>query len=225
MVRKKLKKEIHQPDDRFFKVVMSEEGSAAQYLTTYHPELAELLDLSSLELQPDKFPIPDLKVFDADISYRCRFKNSEEQLMVSFLWENKSGPDEDTFIQAGLYLFFKSAMVAMANRHDFDLLFNKFSVIFDLDEKDHLIAIGHYVFGIYERLPEQLQEKIDKFDINIKSNIMTTLDILHERGRAEGIELAIKTKKLFDQGTSHQVISEQLKIDVQKVKEILKELG
>ena len=87
MVRKNLKKEIHQPDDRFFKVVMSEEGSAAQYLTTYYPESRrQLLDISSLELQPDKFPIPDLKVFDADISYRCRFKNSEEQLMVSILW-------------------------------------------------------------------------------------------------------------------------------------------
>ena len=101
----KHKKEIHQPDDRFFKVVMAEDGSA---------------------------------------------------------------------------------MMAMANRHDFDVLFSEFSVIFDLDDEDHLVAIGHYVFGIYERLPEKVKEEMGQFDIKIKSNIMSTLAILQERGRAEG---------------------------------------
>ena len=348
----KPKKEIHQPDDRLFKVVMSEDGSAAQYLITYHPELAEILDLSTLELQPDKFPIPDLKVFDADILYRCQLKNSKEQLLISFLWENKSRPDKSTFIQVGLYLFlklrplrkvenytdllnfsnlvnlnsliikrikfikslrfsklgfsewphylivkiekrelepviplifyngkegwypetltqlfedhssfklfeaylpkfdflftdvtdvpreklltiemafFRSAMIAMANRHDFDVLFQEFSVIFDLDDEDYLIAIGHYVFGIYERLPERVRAEIEQFDIKIKSKIMSTLAILQERGKAEGIEigleLAIKVIKLHNQSKPPADISEQLKIDVKKVKEIIKKLA
>jgi len=63
----KPKKEIHQPDDNLFKVVMTEDGSAAQYLITYHPDLAKILDLSTLQIQPDKFRTPGLKVFEADV--------------------------------------------------------------------------------------------------------------------------------------------------------------
>ena len=125
--------------------------------------------------------------------------------------------------------FFRSAMIAMANRHDFDVLFQEFSVIFDLDDEDYLIAIGHYVFGIYERLPERVRAEIEQFDIKIKSKIMSTLAILQERGKAEGIEigleLAIKVIKLHNQSKPPADISEQLKIDVKKVKEIIKKLA
>jgi hypothetical protein len=112
-------------------------------------------------------------------------------------------------------------MIAMAKKHDLNLLFKEFSVIFDLDEEDHLIAIGHYVFGIFERLPEKVQEEIELFDLKIKSKIMSTLAILQERG----IDLAIKTKELHDQGQSPASISKQLKIDLKKVKEIIEKLA
>lgn len=87
-----------------------------------------------------------------------------------------------------------------------------------------MVAIGHYVFGIYERLPEKVKEEMGQFDIKIKSNIMSTLAILQERGRAEGRLEVLKIKELHDQGKSPAAISEELKIDVKKVKEIIEKL-
>jgi len=304
MSKRKHKKEIYQPDDKLFKVVMENKKGAAQYLKTHYRELAELLDLETLEIQRENFSIPNLKVFDADISYKCQFKKSEEKINISFLWENKSQPEKYVAIQIGLYLFlryykmvkkknqslepiiplifyngkedwmpqklielfedhsfknifksfiptydfhftnikkvpkeellkiemafFKSAMIAMANKHNYDLLFQNFSVIFDLDDEDELITIGHYVFGIYERLPEKVKKEITQLDYKIQNKIMSTLAILRNEGKVEGkiegkveakIELAKKLKK---EGFSISKIAELLEVEENFVSDALK---
>ncbi len=287
MSKRKQKKEIYQPDDKLFKVVMENKKGAAQYLKTHYRELAELLDLQTLEIQRENFSVPNLKVFDADISYRCQFKNSDQKVNVSFLWENKSQPESHVSIQIGLYLFlryyrmvknkeqnlepiiplifyngkedwtpktvielfenhpffdffqsfipdynfhftnitkvpkeellkiemafFKSAMVAMASKHNYDLLFQNFSIIFDLDDEDDLVAIGHYVFGIYERLPEKIKKENSQLDYKIQSKIMSTLEILRNEGKVEvKVELA---RKLSKEGYSTAKIAELLEVE------------
>ncbi|MEM6964322.1 MAG: Rpn family recombination-promoting nuclease/putative transposase [Bacteroidota bacterium] len=53
MSEKKSKKEVHQPDDRLFKVVMRKKEGAAEYLKTHYPALAELLDLETLTIESE----------------------------------------------------------------------------------------------------------------------------------------------------------------------------
>jgi len=105
VAKKQEKKEVHQPDDKFFREVMQKKRNAIAYIRAFVPDWEEVLDLQSFKIQKETFTIPDLKTFDADILYKCRFKNSEKELTISFLWENKSRPEEFIAVQVGLYLF------------------------------------------------------------------------------------------------------------------------
>ncbi|MEM6965991.1 MAG: Rpn family recombination-promoting nuclease/putative transposase [Bacteroidota bacterium] len=304
MSEKKSKKEVHQPDDRLFKVVMRKKEGAAEYLKTHYSELAELLDLETLTIQPEKEYIPDFRSFDSDISYKCQFKNSDQKVNINFIWENKSSPESHVSIQLGLYLFlryydmvnnndkklepiiplifyngaedwipkrvselfedhpffdffqsylpdynfhftnirevpesellkiemafFKSAMIAMANKHNYNLLIQKLSIIFDLDDDDNTISIGKYVFGIYERLPEQVKKDVAQLDYKTKSKIMSTLEMLKEegrvegrvKGRVEGKDLVINVVKLLNEGKSVKETATILGIEEKDVLEI-----
>jgi len=105
MAKEEDKKEVHHPDDNFFREVMKKKRNAAAYIRTFAKEWEEVLDLRTLKIQQETFIVPDLKTFAADILYKCRFKGSEKELTISFLWENKSRPDDFISIQVGLYLF------------------------------------------------------------------------------------------------------------------------
>lgn len=259
----KTKKEVHQPDDKLFKEVMEKPANAIEYIKTHYAELAEQLELSTFQVEREKLSVPNFKTFEADIVYTCKFKNSDEDLNISLLWENKSEPDEYIFIQIGLYLFlryykmvksedlklepiiplvfyngkrdwipknlttllkehafldvfekylpqfdfhftnirkvpteellkiksafFRSAMIAMANKYDYDLLLQFFPVIFDIGEEDARITMVTYIYGVHERLPEQIKKDVSPFSINIQNLIMGTLAKFEERGETKGI--------------------------------------
>ena len=99
------KKQIHQPDDKLIKTVMKEKENAQAYLKNFHPELVAILDIDQLEPQPESFLTPEFDLFESDIVYRCPFKNSEENLYLSLIWENKLNPAKWISIQLGLYIF------------------------------------------------------------------------------------------------------------------------
>jgi len=304
MSQRKQKKEIHQPDDKLFKVVMEDKENAAQYLLLTYPKLAKELDLSSLKIQREKFSIPNLKVFDADISYKCKFKDSKENLNISFLWENKSQPEKFISIQVGLYLFlkyykmvktkgtklepiiplifyngkedwqpktivelfqnhpsmklfksylpnfkfhftdvkkipqkkllaikiafFKSAMLAMANKHDYNLIKQNYSIIFGVDEKDHLITLVNYIFGIFEHSIKKVQKDINQLENKLQSKIMSTIDMFIEKGKnegkIEGIQLTLKVIELHKKELPPKEISKQLDIELKTVNSIINSL-
>ena len=99
------KKEVFQPDDRFFKQAMGDRAVARRYLQHFCPDIAALADLESLELQDGNLLRPNLKLFRADVVYRCRFKSEERShFYFSLLFEHKSEPDEHIAIQVGLYI-------------------------------------------------------------------------------------------------------------------------
>jgi len=99
------KKEVFQPDDRFFRKVMSEVENARAHLKTFYPEIAAMADLNTLQQETDEFIRSNLKIFRSDIIYRCQLKNTKASFYFSLIWEHKSEPEEEVAIQIGLYIF------------------------------------------------------------------------------------------------------------------------
>jgi len=100
------KPEVHQPDDRFFKSAMSDPEVAKAYLQQFYPDIAALADLDTLQPQNVEALRPNLKLFSADVVYRCKLKGgSEGHFHFCLLFEHKLKPEEHVAIQLGLYIF------------------------------------------------------------------------------------------------------------------------
>ena len=97
---------IHQPDDRFFKSAMSDPEVVKAYLEHFYPKIAAIANLSTLQQQKVQSLRPNLKLFSADVVYRCQLKGgSGEHFYFCLLFEHKSEPDEHVAVQIGLYIF------------------------------------------------------------------------------------------------------------------------
>ena len=115
------KKEVFQPDDRFFRQAMADKSVARRCLQHFYPEVAAIADLESLQQQSGQALRPNLKLFDSDIVYRCRFKGEEEKhFYFSLLFEHKSAPDEHTAIQVGLYIFLILRRLSVSDEHELE---------------------------------------------------------------------------------------------------------
>ena len=100
------KPEVHQPDDRFFKSAMSDPEVAKAYLQQFYPDIAALADLDTLQPQNAEALRPNLKLFSADVVYRCKLKgDSGQHFHFCLLFEHKSEAEEHVAIQIGLYIF------------------------------------------------------------------------------------------------------------------------
>jgi predicted transposase/invertase (TIGR01784 family) len=100
------KPKIHQPDDRFFKSAMSDPEVVKAYLQHFYPEIAGIADLSTLQQQNTQAMRPNLKLFSADVVYRCRLRDgSGQHFHFCLLFEHKLEPDEHVAVQIGLYIF------------------------------------------------------------------------------------------------------------------------
>ncbi len=295
MGKKQKENDIFQPDDRFFGQVMSQVENARAYLEDFYPEVAEMADLTTLEIVTDRFIRSNLKIFRSDIIYRCKFKNKKEHFYFSLIWEHKLEPEEEVAIQVGLYIFlflyrlskakdrvlepvlplifyngkkdwtpktvhqlfegkpyfdffkqflpdfsflfknitkmpteellalesrfFRSAMMSMAFRHKVDLIINNISIIFEVDDKDQLIAIVHYVSAIIDRSPKKFREIIENIDFPTKSEVMSTLAMIKEEGKIEGIIEGITFKEIENLLTILTLFPD---MDVDKVSQISK---
>jgi len=97
---------IHQPDDRFFKSAMSDPEVVKAYLQHFYPKIAAIADLGTLQQQNTQSMRPNLKLFSADVVYRCRLRGgSGEHFHFCLLFEHKLEPDEHVAVQIGLYIF------------------------------------------------------------------------------------------------------------------------
>ena len=169
MSKRENKKEVYQPDDRFFKKIMESRENAESYLKEFYPQIAGLLDLESLEFQPDGFMTSDLKVFKSDVIYKCRFKDSEEEMFCSLIWENKSEPDENVAIQIGLYVFL--AMYKMVKSKDENIR-PVLPLLFYNGKKNWEPKTIHQLFEAHPHF-EELKRFLPNFDFLFK-NIATT---------------------------------------------------
>lgn len=277
----KNKKEIHQPDDRFFRSVMLDAKNARAYLISFYPEIAAQLDLQTLQLDNTSYIDDQLKTFHSDIVYRCQFKGSKEGLYFSLLWEHKSSPDNGVVLQIGLYAltamyrmykekdrklepvlplvfyngktdwipktitelfkdhpfldqfeqylpkfefnflniskvpteellnikfrFLRSAIFSMANRHNADILIEKIVFLFQDQTADEVKSLAHYIFGIIERSPKEIQTAFKKLDFTTKGLTMSVLEQVRtealKEGKIEGKmegKIEERTKSLLD---------------------------
>lgn len=105
MSEPKKPKEVHQPDDKFFKEVMLRKESVREYISHFHSKVAKLVDLRTLKLSKESFLSPDLATFTSDIVWKAKLKNSKKEIYLSFLWEHKMQEHAYYAIQAGLYIF------------------------------------------------------------------------------------------------------------------------
>jgi predicted transposase/invertase (TIGR01784 family) len=112
------KYDVHQPDDRFFKSAMSDPAVAKAYLQHFYPEIAGIADFSSLKLENSVSVRPNLKRFEADVIYRCRFQGEADgYFYFCLLFEHKSKPDKYVAVQVGLYIMeLLSSMVKKQGR-------------------------------------------------------------------------------------------------------------
>jgi predicted transposase/invertase (TIGR01784 family) len=110
--------DVHQPDDRFFKLAMSDPEVVKAYLQHFYPQIAGIADLSSLKLESSVGIRPNLKRFEADLIYRCRFQGeADDHFYFCLLFEHKSKPDKYVAVQVGLYLMeLLSSMVKKQGR-------------------------------------------------------------------------------------------------------------
>lgn len=67
MSKQKKGPEVIHPDDLFFRKIMDNKENARAYLESFYPDIANKIDLDTLELQPLTFINPKLKVFHSDI--------------------------------------------------------------------------------------------------------------------------------------------------------------
>jgi len=84
--------------------------------------------------------------------------------------------------------FFRSSMIAMANRFNADLLIENISIIFEEDNPERLMKIATYFFAIIERSPKKIQDFVDNIEFTTKSKIMSTLALIKKEGIEEGIQ-------------------------------------
>ncbi len=85
--------EVANLHDRFFKAVFSREEEARNFLANYLPaNVAQRLDLSTLEIQKDSFVDVELKTFHSDLLYRLK-RTDGETAFVYIVFEHKSKPE------------------------------------------------------------------------------------------------------------------------------------
>ena len=109
-----------------------------------------------------------------------------------FLFKNITGTPSEKLIKINT-AFFRSAMIAMANRHSADLIYSKFSFIFDLKDDYHLEVLMAYTLSMINRSPKEIKETFMNLDLTIdKNRIMSTLEMILKEGEEVGLKRGFK---------------------------------
>ncbi len=98
-------REINNPHDKFFKSFIYEKENAIDFLKTFLPEnISGIIDFDSLSIENNSFVSDALSETFSDAIFKCRLKNTNEEVFVSILIEHKSYPDKYVAIQLLNYL-------------------------------------------------------------------------------------------------------------------------
>ncbi len=94
---------IQNPHDRFFKSFIYE--NAIDFLKTFLPQnISGIIDFDSLSIENNSFVSDALSETFSDAIFKCRLKNTKEDIFISILIEHKSYPDKYVAIQLLNYL-------------------------------------------------------------------------------------------------------------------------
>ena len=135
------------------------------------------------------------KTIEALFSKHVIFKDIEPYLpSFHFHFTNVSKVPREELMAIG-ESFLRSVLLAMANKHDIYWLEQNISVIFDFEDghKHLLVPLSRYIFGIIERLPDEIRDNADNLKKEVKMKINSTLNLILEEGKeigkAEGREI------------------------------------
>jgi predicted transposase/invertase (TIGR01784 family) len=82
---------LNNPNDKFFKGALSLLIVAKPMIEEcLSPDLLEILDLDSLEIDPNSYINDELKENFSDVVWSCKLKGSNERRQIAFLFEHKS---------------------------------------------------------------------------------------------------------------------------------------
>jgi len=98
-------KEINNPHDKFFKSFIYEKENAIDFFKTFLPKnISGIIDFDSLSIENTSFVSDALSETFSDAIFKCRLKNTKEEVFISILIEHKSYPDRYVAIQLLNYL-------------------------------------------------------------------------------------------------------------------------
>lgn len=85
---------VHQPHDKLVRRLLSNVATARDVLEAYLPDSVKaLIDLSSLERQPDTFVDSQHRIKEVDVLFKARCKNSDDDVFIWVLIEQQREPD------------------------------------------------------------------------------------------------------------------------------------
>ena len=95
---------LRNPHDHFFKALFSRQEAAQEFLELYLPsDVANLLDLTTLQIRKDSFVDSDLQEHFSDLLYQVAFRTGSETY-IYILFEHKSYPEPEIAFQLLRYL-------------------------------------------------------------------------------------------------------------------------
>ena len=94
--------DIHHPHDKLIKTALKRKEVVVNLLQkAIPPKFSAKIDFDSLTLEDTTFIDPSLTDHYADLVYSCKY--GDELILLSFLFEHKSTPDEFTYFQTHRY--------------------------------------------------------------------------------------------------------------------------
>ena len=100
-----MEEKINNPHDKYFRSVLSNKEIAKDFVKAFLPsEISESIDFEHFEQVTDSFIDEQLKTAISDIIYKTKFKETEQDIFVSLLFEHKSYYQEDTIFQLHGYI-------------------------------------------------------------------------------------------------------------------------
>jgi len=100
-----MRKELNNPHDKYFRSVLSNKEIAKDFIKAFLPkEVVDALDFDHFEQVTDSFLDEELQSTISDVIYQTRFKNIDQEVFVSLLFEHKSYYEPETIFQLHRYL-------------------------------------------------------------------------------------------------------------------------
>jgi predicted transposase/invertase (TIGR01784 family) len=94
---------LHQPHDKFFKAVFSEEQVAQQHLTAFlPPEITEHLQFDKMTLDTTAYVSKRFKSFQSDVVWSIPYKHGKVKIVL--LYEHKTAYDRHIHFQVMRYM-------------------------------------------------------------------------------------------------------------------------
>ena len=99
-----MSRSVPTPHDAFFRQLLAQPEQAQDFINTFlPPEITTLLDLDTLQTNPDTFVDPELQPHYADLLYQADLHDGQSGHLY-LLFEHKSNPDRGIFLQLLRYL-------------------------------------------------------------------------------------------------------------------------